>query len=290
MTHVGVDRGVGSAAGDAFSSVEVRPLRTHAEFAACVELQRLTWGGDYTDVVPASLLKVVPKVGGLVAGAFAEDGRLLGFVFGLSGIRDGRIAHWSHMLAVRPEARDQGIGRRLKEYQREVVGKLGVEAIYWTFDPLAARNAHLNLTRLGVEVVEYAPDMYGRTGSDLHVLGTDRLIVVWRIAGRVGGDGRRAAPVGVDAAPVVNCGPGGEPRSDADAFVEHPLVRIEVPADIDAVRASSMDLAVRWRDAIRSAFTYYLARGYRVVGFLRDLEAGRCHYALAAPDAGGEDR
>lgn len=64
MTHVGVDRGVGSAAGDAFSSVEVRPLRTHAEFAACVELQRLTWGGDYTDVVPASLLKVVPKVGG----------------------------------------------------------------------------------------------------------------------------------------------------------------------------------------------------------------------------------
>jgi len=287
MTHVREGVAPGDAAGAAAATVEVRPLRTHEDFAACVELQRLTWGGDYTDIVPASLLKVVPKVGGVVAGAFGADGRMLGFVFGMTGIRDGRVAHWSHMLAVRPEARNLGIGRRLKEYQREMVAKLGVEAIYWTFDPLVARNAHLNLTRLGAEVVEYSPDMYGRTGSDLHVLGTDRLVVVWRIAEGARASARAAAPTGVDSTPIVNRGPGGEPLADTTAFAEHPLVRIEVPADIEEVRASSMDLAVRWRDAIRCAFTWYLGRRYRVVGFTRDLEAGRCHYVLAAPSAAG---
>lgn len=289
MTRVDESVRPADAMGTAFTAVEVRPLRTHEDFAACVELQRLTWGADYTDIVPASLLKVIPKIGGVVAGAFGEDGRLLGFVFGMTGIRDGHIAHWSHMLAVRPEARNQGIGRRLKEYQREVVANLGVEAIYWTFDPLVARNAHLNLTRLGAEVVEYSPDMYGRTGSDLHVLGTDRLIVVWRISGSAPADARAAAWAGVDSAPIVNRGPGGEPLGETAAFVEHPLARIEVPADIERMRASSMDLAVRWRDAIRSAFSWYLGRGYRVVGFSRELEAGRCHYVLAAPSAAGVD-
>ncbi|HEX7088835.1 MAG TPA: GNAT family N-acetyltransferase [Longimicrobiales bacterium] len=289
MTHVRDGMEPGDATGAAATTVDVRPLRTHEDFAACVELQRLTWGGDYTDIVPASLLKVVPKVGGVVAGAFGGDGRMLGFVFGVTGIRGGRVAHWSHMLAVRPEARNLGIGRRLKEYQREMAAKLGAEAIYWTFDPLIARNAHLNLTRLGAEVVEYSPDMYGRTGSDLHVLGTDRLVVVWRIAEGAPAGARAVAPVGVDAAPIVNRGPGGEPLADTAVFAEHPLVRIEVPADIEGVRASSMDLAMRWREAIRRAFSWYLGRGYRVVGFSRELEAGRCHYALAAPGAAGVD-
>src|SRR5690606_36531373 len=70
MTHVREGVGAGDATGGVAAAAELRPLRTHEDFAACVELQRLTWGGDYTDIVPASLLKVVPKVGGVVAGPF----------------------------------------------------------------------------------------------------------------------------------------------------------------------------------------------------------------------------
>ena len=51
--------------------------------------------------------------------------------------------------------------------------------MYWTFDPLVAKNAHLNLNLLGARVVEYVRDMYGTTTSPLHNgLATDRLIVV----------------------------------------------------------------------------------------------------------------
>ena len=100
-------------------------------------------------------------------------------MFGITGVQEGQLVHWSHMLAVERAYRDHGLGRRLKECQRELLRELGVDTIYWTFDPLVARNAHLNLNRLGTTVREYVPDMYGDTGSPLHTFGTDRFVVAW---------------------------------------------------------------------------------------------------------------
>ncbi|MDQ3998314.1 MAG: hypothetical protein M3303_15000, partial [Gemmatimonadota bacterium] len=102
-------------------AVDIRPLRTTQELLACVELQRATWGDAFSDLVPASILKVSQRVGGVAAGAFDAEGGLLGFVFGLTGIERGRVVHWSDMLAVREDARDLGLGRMLKEYQRDAV-------------------------------------------------------------------------------------------------------------------------------------------------------------------------
>src|SRR5581483_6808097 len=139
----------------------------------------------FSERVPAALLKVAQRIGGIAAGAFAPDGRIVGFVFGLTGIENGEIVHWSDMLAVHADFRDHGIGRHLKEFQRATLAPLGVTRIYWTFDPLVARNAHLNLNRLGARVVEYVPDMYGaETSSSLHRgVGTDRFVVAWSING-----------------------------------------------------------------------------------------------------------
>ena len=61
-----------------------------------------------------------------------------------------------------------GLGTRLKLYQRELLLAAGVGEVRWTYDPLEARNANLNLNHLGVEVAEYVEDMYeGEMGSDL---------------------------------------------------------------------------------------------------------------------------
>jgi predicted GNAT superfamily acetyltransferase len=162
------------------ASIEIRPLVSHEERAACVALQRSTWGEGFTDVIPASILKVSQRIGGVALGAFDQDGALVGFVFGLTGIERGRIVHWSDMLAVAPRARNLGLGRRLKEHQRTVIRQMGGDVIYWTYDPLIARNAHLNFNRLGVRLAEYVEDMYGITDSALHGgLPTDRVIVAW---------------------------------------------------------------------------------------------------------------
>ncbi|HEV2039984.1 MAG TPA: hypothetical protein VGT81_08050, partial [Casimicrobiaceae bacterium] len=161
------------------SSVRIRPLASHEEYDSCVALQREVWGSEYDEAVPASLLQVVPYVGGLVLGAFSGDRELLGFVFGLTGVKNEEIVHWSHALGVREGARNLGIGRLLKDYQRAELARLGIRSMYWTFDPLIAKNAHFNLNRLGARVVEYVPDMYGTTKSPLHHgLATDRFVVV----------------------------------------------------------------------------------------------------------------
>src|SRR3954451_17608431 len=164
------------------AQIDIRPLRTLDELRACVSLQRETWGNEFTDVVPTSILKVSQRVGGVAAGAFDAEDRLLGFVYGLTGVENGRIVHWSDMLAVRPEARNLGLGRQLKEFQRRAVRELGGVVIYWTFDPLVARNAHLNFNVFGVRAEEYVEEMYGETESLLHKgIGTDRFIVAWPI-------------------------------------------------------------------------------------------------------------
>ncbi|HET9982826.1 MAG TPA: hypothetical protein VFQ38_04550 [Longimicrobiales bacterium] len=263
----------------------LRPLVTHEEYGACVELQKATWGEDFNEVVPATILKIANRVGGLTAGAF-QRARLLGFVFGLTGVEDGRLVHWSHMLGVRPEARDAGLGARLKEYQRELLAARGVEVIYWTFDPLVARNAHLNLNKLGAQVREYVPDMYPDSSSTLHRFGTDRFVVGWRVGGAGAGEGG-AGVVSGESAARANGGRGGRvawaegpvvnEAGALGALVEAAVVRIEVPADVQGVAAAE---AARWREGTRGAFVHYLGRGYAVAGFEREGISGRCYYLL----------
>jgi predicted GNAT superfamily acetyltransferase len=263
--------------------IEVRQLRTHDEFVRCVELQHDVWGASFSERVSVGMLKVVQRIGGIAAGAFEEDDRLVGFVFGLTGVEGGRLVHWSDMLAVREGLRDHGIGRRLKEFQRDTVRKLGVSRIYWTFDPLVSRNAHFNLTRLGAHVVEYVPDMYGGdTNSALHRgVGTDRFIVAWDIdragAGTIGDEAANGESPHVDA-PVLN--PVGADGLPAIPNVDGDLpttVRVAVPEAIERVQAQSVENAARWRASTRRAFMWALDKGYHVSAFHRDDGA---HYGF----------
>ena len=71
---------------------------------------------------------------------------------------------------------------RLKLAQREQAIRMGIELIEWTYDPLQTLNAHLNFTRLGVVVEEYAENIYGESTSPLHQgTPTDRFIAQWRL-------------------------------------------------------------------------------------------------------------
>lgn len=265
--------------------IAIRQLRTHAEYKACVALQKETWGAVFTEMVPPSILMVSQKIGGVAAGAFDGHDRLIGFVFGLTGVKNGRLVHWSDMLAVRPEARDLGIGKRLKLYQRELVRALGVETIYWTYDPLVARNAHLNLNRLGVDIEEYVPDMYDSDSqSDLHRgLALDRFVVAWHLSSdklpKEAGDSSAKTRERFKDTVIANT-PGHDFSHSENSAEGNPRVRIEIPTDIQAVKVSSLETAAQWQDSVRQACLFYLDHGYHVAGFYRDSENRRCFYGL----------
>ena len=262
----------------------IRPFASMEDYRACVDLQEATWGDGFSERVSPAILKVSQILGGVAAGAYDEAGNLVGFVFGLTGVRDGETVHWSDMLAVRPEVRDAGLGRRLKMYQRDALLAGGIAKMYWTFDPLQSRNAHLNLTRLGVVVREYRVNMYGESDSPLHRgIGTDRFVPVWlldseRVRRRLEGESARVfgdVPTALEGetAALEEADPGSAPHPlpgtpDLD-LTGNDAIRVVIPSDIGAVMADDMGLAVAWREATRAVFERYLVEGFEVTEFER---------------------
>lgn len=246
----------------------IRPLASSADYLACVALQNEIWGEGYSDVVPPAVLKVVQRVGGIAVGAFDPDDALVGFVFGITGIDKGQVVHWSHQLGVRETLRNAGIGRRLKEYQRNALRAMGVHRMQWTFDPLQAKNAHLNLNRLGVDVADYVPDMYGASDSVLFrgLSGTDRLIASWNLNGT-----RSRQPESGEGIPLLE-----GPTTECP-----PRLKIAVPLDITELVRTDPDAAAAWRPRTRPAFMWALSNGYKIDGFARDPQAKLGYYLLS---------
>jgi chorismate synthase len=265
--------------------VHIRPLSDYSELLQAVDFQRLIWGQNFSDTVPASVLWVALRTGGLVVGAFDEANQMIGFLFGITGFADGQPSHWSDMLAVHQRARGRGIGRALKQFQRDTLLRRGVQHVGWTFDPLESRNAHLNFARLGITSREYIPNCYGDSNSPLHAgLATDRLVASWSLASaRVRlrmedaepGPGRDA----VAALPLINEGERLELELTA------PRLRVRVPADIQTLKQVDRSSAVALRMATRAVFTAYFGRGYTAVEFVRETRDVGC-YILEGKEIG----
>ena len=279
-------------------TTSIRDLRTLDECRRIVELEKTIWGyTDTEDLVPAIMLFLCAKRGGILIAAEREDGALEGFAFSLASIVGGRPAQWSHMMGVVPGSREAGLGRRLKLAQRERALAMGIELIEWTFDPLQAVNAHLNFAKLGAIATTYEINIYGDSSSVLHRgTPTDRLIAEWwiqrphverRIAGKAGDAGLVARDSGVASAPVLNELAGRDPWDLPPAETAPPAgaprVLIRVPARFTDMQSGRPDLAQAWRAQTRALFTGCFADGYRAVDFFKDERAGGA-YLLARPD------
>ncbi len=277
-------------------AITIRDLTTVAECRQVAALEREIWGyADAEDIVPPPILIVSVMRGGILLGAFKDRDRLAGFVYSIPAVKDGRLTQWSHMLGVAAEARNSGLGVRLKLAQRERALAMGIDLIEWTFDPLQALNAHLNFSRLGVVVETYQQNVYGDSSSPLHRgTPTDRFIAEWHLT-RPHVERRISAPLvvmrdaGVALAPVVNPSTGGERwlRPGApDLTLDAPRLLVEVPTGFTEMQASDLPLALEWRMATRAALEHYLSRGYRIVDFFLAREHGRGQYLLTLVNAG----
>jgi len=269
--------------------VTYRDLTTLPELAAVVELERRVWGPGYEEVVPVPILAVTVKRGGILMGAF-EDERMIGFVYSLPAVKNGKPTQWSHMLGVVEEHRRAGVGHRLKLLQRERALSTGFDLIEWTYDPLQALNAHLNFGKLGVIVLEYQENIYGESSSPLHKGNpTDRFVAEWRVRDPhverrlKGSPGLPLGPGEIAGAPSANqtqTAGGWLVCGDIDLSLETPWVVVSIPVGFSEMLVRAPDLALAWRMATRRIFTTYFTREYHAVEVCLDLENRKGTYQL----------
>jgi len=227
--------------------IVIRELATLAEMTDSETLQRLVWGED--DPVDASDLQLaIQHEGGLVAGAFA-GGIMTGFLLGFPSAAPG-VQH-SRRLAVLPEARGLKIGARLKWFQRDWCLERGISHVRWTFDPLRAVNAGLNIASLGATSCTYHIDYYGPMAGINAGLPSDRITTDWRLN---------------DPA-VQALAQGSKPAVPAD------VRRVGIPGDIDHLLATDPAAALSARLALRAALLAAFADGQHIIGFDRAAPA-----------------
>jgi predicted GNAT superfamily acetyltransferase len=260
-------------------AITIRDLGTIAEIEKVLRLEQTVWGLAKIDVTPLTLAVALRAAGSLLIGAF-HDSELVGFAFAFPSLDQGKIGFHSHMLAVHPGYREQGVGHRLKLAQRDRALALGIKEMTWTFDPLRSVNAHLNFSKLGVISDDYRVDFYGpQTSSHLHTNGTDRLWLTWRMADervrdRLSGRNARAEVVDVlnHLEPLVRFNGDGRPAvGELAVALSRQRVAIEIPGDIDRIEREQRDLAHGWRWATRRAFAEAIKAGFVVTEFCRSV-------------------
>lgn len=231
------------------SDVIVRECASVEDFQQCIELERAIWKDDDIGIMPIRLYMISRACNAPTIGAFQSTGRLVGFVHTMIALKDGCVVYHSHLAAVVEDLRHKDIGFRMKLAQREHAIQAGVPLIIWTFDPLQSRNAHLNINKLGAIIRRYEVNYYGEglsTVFDLD-LPSDRIFAEWWVTSP------HVESVLAGNRPMLE----GEPES------------VEIPEDINDVRARSAEDHLKWRRRVREDFQSKFASGLIARGFNR---------------------
>jgi predicted GNAT superfamily acetyltransferase len=255
--------------------VLIRKLRDYSEFEKLLHIQREVWKHSETNLTPPHQFCVHRRMGAILLGAFV-DGALAGFVYSFPALHDGIHTQHSHLLAVLPEYQGLGLGKRLKKAQRLEALKQGVSLITWTYDPMQARNANLNLNALGARSRTYLANLYGLTpalclGPDIP---SDRLLIEWKIGGkraakRSGSREKRSHRDSLPKALERAAGTGDVfpmPRPPRLGLKDRTIL-VEVPPNIQSLRGRP-DLIAAWQAGMRKVMKAYFRRGYAAEGFL----------------------
>lgn len=229
----------------AAADVTITEVHDAVQGAELVSVFDQIWGaGSGWAGVDVGMVVALAHSGNYVTVA-QQDGRSVAGGLGFFGPPRSALLH-SHIVGVLPHRMGFGLGRAIKLHQRAWCLQRGVMTISWTFDPLVARNAWFNLRRLGARVVSYLPDLYGAMPDAVNAgHPSDRLFVHW--------DLRAALP----------------PAQGPDSEPPRTVRRVQVPPDIEAMRASDPGEALRWRHRVRGELQPLLDQGWQVVGFDR---------------------
>lgn len=264
--------------------IRIVPCETIADFHACEDLQLAVWGGSEREVTPYDLLRAVAHAGGTVLGAWDGDA-MIGMALSVVAWDSGGAYHHSHLLGVLPAYRGAGIGWQLKMAQRERIRAQGLVRMTWTYDPLEATNARLNIAKLGAMSDTYLPDFYGAMPEALNAgLPSDRLLVSWRLDRPL--PDAATMPTGTNpSALLLHRGADSMPHRPMTIAGDAARYGVEIPTNFQTIKTDHPACARAWRFAVRDVLIAAFARGYAITGFVapRPPKTGRACYLLTMP-------
>ena len=263
--------------------IEIKILTTYEELNKCNEISKEAWLlSNYRDCVPSHILIAISEIGGVVIGALHRK-KLVGFAFSLPAYSETEgFYHHSHQMGVLPKYQGKGIGYLIKMKQREYALEKKVKKITWTFDPLQAQNAKLNIAKIGGIARKYKVDVYGSFmgGSGLvSGMPSDRFLLEWHIASknvvqRLSKQNRKNKFELRDfekykvTNSIENSKSGLQKISNIKLGLEDNVILMELPENFQYLYNRSIKLAKEWRLKTRNIFNYYLGKGYVVKEFI----------------------
>ena len=227
--------------------IKIQNLQSPGKLDLARAIFDITWSPKNATEITPNLLQAMVHSGSYLSGAFI-DNKIVGAAFAFPATNGGLHLH-SHMTAVLPEFRDQGVGYSLKIDQWSWAKKKNYSYLSWTFDPLVRRNAKLNIAKLGVDISSYHPNFYGDMPDALNAGDeSDRLMVSW--------------------------------RTDIDAPKARELITkqetgdilIEIPEDIVAIRSKNQSESMKCRMQVREQFMAAFEKNGKVIGFSANNE------------------
>ena len=272
------------------AQITIRPVTHFDEMPAIQAIQRAAWDMPDIGLVPLNFFKTAAYNGGLVLGAFDGD-RAVGFLLtipailtqprnGIEGLHSGRHKFHSVMMGVHPDYHSRGIGHQLKEAQRQFAIAQEVTMVSWSYEPLLAPNAWLNIARLGGVVDLFEIAFYG----DANGWAEDRFMVDWwvtsdRVARRLAGTERPQSLAAYLAAGagLIACGWAAEgfPLAPAPQLgIKADTFLLEFPPNLNLIRQHAPEAALAWRQSFRAMMLHYLNGRYRVLDVVRDRPVG----------------
>lgn len=266
-------------------SVMIKELTTIEQIEEARKLELEIWA---VGSIPVHQTIATIRNGGIVLGAYLND-EIIGFNYSCPGYMGEQVYLYSHMIGVKRNYREQGVGELLKNYLKDIAIDRGYRTCRWTFDPLEARSGFLNFSKLRSYSDTYIENCYGEMEDPFNrALPTDRLCVEWQL---VDNDYLRwdakVEELLDEAKPVVNwqLNTAGLPTLDSeqsfskDEALIHDAYTLAIPTNFQKIKVESVALAEDWRYKTRHILQAMFDQGYKII-YLQKKDDEISHYLL----------
>ncbi|QJB56457.1 GNAT family N-acetyltransferase [Pseudodesulfovibrio sp. zrk46] len=254
-------------------TVEIRSLTTQEELSNCISLQKHIWGLDDLGVTSPITLKALsmadPEMSIALGGYIGE--KMAGFVLIMPAMEPRTV--YGHMLGVMEEHRDSGLGNMLHQTVMQRISERNVKRMFWTYEPLESRNAHVYLNKGGAILTAYRESCFEVDCDKHRGMPLDRLLTCVDLENPDIPERVESLEEALHMYPVAR----------VDDMPSAHRVLIPIPSDLDRLKLVDFEAASRARFETRALFSEYLnRRGYIGRRLISDKTTGlqQSYYVL----------